>query len=664
MKYSAFISYNHRDRKFAAWLHRTLETYSIPKALWGQASPVGVIGRRLPPVFQDREELAASSNLSASMQAALQQSSSLIVICSPNGAQSRWVNEEIRVFTALGRRDRIQCLIVGGEPNATTLPGLDPALEALPPALFENGGQEPLASDIRAGQDSRAAAKLKLIAGVLGVDYDQLRQREAARRQRRLMIVAGASAAGFVVMTGLAVSAVVARSEAIKQRDLARQKTLTAERTVDFVKSIFAVSDPSEARGATITAREILDRGALSIETGLAREPTVKAELGTTLGEVYSNLGLFKDGSRLIERMLQVPGVDRGTRARQYLALGETRGWQADDAGSVAALTKALALARDPVNGREDLVPRILSRLGTSQTLLGDTAAGEANIREALAISLKSTNDSVDVARDLEALGYNFLITKRYAAARLYLERALEIRIKRQGATHPTAIQDLNQLGSIAYMQHDWVNAQRLLARTLQLNEQVLGPEHPEVANALNNLARLMIERRDYRLAVPLLRRAIAINLRQRDASAPIFVFPYANLGIALRGIGDASGAEAAFNKALAPARLHRHRNLAPILVDKADLLCDRRDAAAGFALLSEAAPIMARTYAGEPWRSAWVDVVRANCLVASGRSTEARKTISLAAPIIKALWPSGSHYAARTDAVLKLARAPSQGRR
>ena len=660
MKYSVFISYNHRDRKFAAWLHRSLETYSIPRQLWGRESAIGTIGRRLPPVFQDREELAASSNLGASVLAALEQSACLIAICSPNGARSRWVNEEIRTFTAMGRRDRIQCLIVGGEPNATTLPGMDPALEALPPALFENDGQEPLASDIRPGQDGRQAAKLKLLAGVLGVDYDQLRQRDAARRQRRMVMVTGASAAGFVVMTGLAVSAVMARTEAIKQRDVARQKTLTAERTVDFVKSIFAVSDPSEARGATITAREILDRGAVSIETGLAREPTVKAELGTTLGEVYSNLGLFRDGGRLIERMLQVPGVDPGTRARQYLALGETRGWQADDAGSIAALTKALALAREPATGREDLVPRILSRLGTSQTLLGDTAVGEANIREALRISLMSGSDSVDVARDLEALGYNDLITKRYTAARQNLERALQIRTRQQGATHPVAVQDLNQLGYAAYMQQDWADAERLMGRALQLNEQILGANHPEVANSLNNTARLKIERGAYAAALPLLRRAITINLAQRDSRAPVLVFQYDNLGIALRGTGDLAGGEAAFRKALVPARLHKHRNLAPILVNLADAVCDRRGVAEGLAMLSEATPIMARTYPDEPWRTAWVDVVRANCLMADGRHADALTVIEPAARTIGARWTPGSHYAARTNALLKAARAGS----
>ena len=56
------------------------------------------------------------------MREALAQAHSLIVICSSAGAQSRWVNEEVREFTRLGRRDRIQCLIV---PEADAPEGED-----------------------------------------------------------------------------------------------------------------------------------------------------------------------------------------------------------------------------------------------------------------------------------------------------------------------------------------------------------------------------------------------------------------------------------------------------------------------------------------------------------------------------------------------------------
>ena len=131
----------------------------------GRSSRLGPLQAKLPPVFQDRAELAASSDLAQSVREALEAANSLIVICSPNGAQSKWVNEEIRTFTALGRQDQIQCLIVAGVPNASRTPGGDAALECLPPALFENGGSEPLAADIGPGGDGRAVARIKLTGG-------------------------------------------------------------------------------------------------------------------------------------------------------------------------------------------------------------------------------------------------------------------------------------------------------------------------------------------------------------------------------------------------------------------------------------------------------------------------------------------------------------------
>lgn len=658
MRYAAFLSYNHRDRKTAIWLHRALETYRIPRHMRGRASALGELGARLPPVFRDREELAASTDLGSAVRAALEQSDSLIVICSPSAARSRWVNEEIRTFAALGRRNRIQCLITEGEPNASRTPGRDPSREALPPALFEHGGREPLAADIRPGEDGREAAKLKLLAGILGVDYGELRQREAVRRHRRLAAIAATSAAGFLVTSGLAAAALISRNEALRERDIARQKTLTAERTVTFVKSLFEVADPSEARGASITAREILDRGAASIDRGLDREPSVKAELGTTLGEVYTSLGLLKEGNRLLERMLQVPGVGSGTRARQYLALAEARNWQADDTGATAAFKQALVEAKKPASGRADLIPRILSGLGTSQTYQGELDAGAANIRAALAIDSKADAASVDVARDLEALGLNAFTAERFGVARESFAKALAIRTRLQGALHPLAVQDLNQLGSVAYAQHDSAGAERLWTQALPLNERLFGPNHPEVATTLNNAALSRVERRDYRGALPMLRRAVAINQAQRGDTSGELVFEYTNLGMALRGVGDVDGGEAAFKKALVAARLHKHRNTAPILVDLADVACDRNDITTGMAELDEAEPMMAKTYPKDPWRSAWVQVIRSNCLIRSGRRSEALRVLTPAAAIMATRWPPESHYGARTLQLLGAARA------
>ena len=198
MRYSAFISYNHKDRAWAEWLHRALERYRIPKALVGRPAPWGALGRRLPPVFQDREELAASANLADSVREALNDASSLIVICSTNAAKSRWVNEEVRTFSGLGRRDRIQCLIV---PEADDADAVHSEADLFPPALLELGA-EPLAGDARKTGDGKRNAFLKLVAGVTGVRYDELRQREQSRRQRRLLGLAAAASIGFILMSG------------------------------------------------------------------------------------------------------------------------------------------------------------------------------------------------------------------------------------------------------------------------------------------------------------------------------------------------------------------------------------------------------------------------------------------------------------------------------
>src|SRR6185295_13015780 len=121
-KYRAFISYSHSDEKWARWLHHNLETYRIPKHLVGTETEFGPIPERFAPVFRDREELASATNLGTTLIAALEQSASQIVICSPKAAKSRWVNEEILTFKRLGREHRIFCLIIAGEPGASGNP--------------------------------------------------------------------------------------------------------------------------------------------------------------------------------------------------------------------------------------------------------------------------------------------------------------------------------------------------------------------------------------------------------------------------------------------------------------------------------------------------------------------------------------------------------------
>jgi tetratricopeptide (TPR) repeat protein len=646
VRYSAFISYNHKDRRWANWLHRQLETYRIPDNLHGRDSPVGTIGPRLPPVFQDREELASSSDLAASVREALSQSASLIVICSPNAAASRWVNEEIRAFHALGRSTRIQCLIVDGEPHAADNTGLHPGPECFPPALFENGQFEPLAADLRPHMDGKQAAKLKLIAGILAVDYDTLRQRDAVRRQKRMALLTAASATGFLIMSGLTAFALLQRSTAIAQRDLARQKTLTAERTVDFVKSMFVVSDPSEAKGATITAREILDRGARQISASLTNEPEVKAELTTTLGEVYGSLGLFRDGDALIRQTLMIKGLSSTTAARQITALAESQKRLGSLNSSIVSYKRALDMAKRPASSNPELLPRILTGMSEAQGLLEDYPAAKKSANEALVTAerMYGANDPA-VAQALEAIGMTAIWEGDFPIARTAFNRAINIRRRTQGPLHPRVTEDLHQIGDIAYLADDLPAAESAYRHVLKNDVVVFGPDHPSNAFTLNNLARVLLEQRKFDEALPIMENAVRVNLKQFDETNFNMIFPFANLAIVKHGLGDPRAAEPLFRKALTAARLHKHRNLAPILTDLANTLCDLGRTSEAAPLLAEARPIMTKTYPKDPWRPAWTDFVRGRCLIKSGDGAGGLALIRASAPALQKRWKPDSLY-------------------
>jgi tetratricopeptide (TPR) repeat protein len=646
LRYSAYISYNHADSAIAKWVHHQLETYRIQKHLRGRDSPVGILGQKLPPVFRDRDELASSADLGKSVRDALVQSATLIVICSPNGAQSRWVNEEIRTFRALGRANRIQCLIVAGEPHAARNATLDAKLECFPPALFEDADDEPLAADLRLGQDGKHAAKLKLLAGIMDVGYDDLRQREAERRQRRLAAIAAGSGAGLLITSALAVFALWQRSEAITQRDIARQKTLTAQRTVEFVKSLFEVADPSEAQGSTITVREILDQGARRISASLNDEPSVKAELTTTLSEVYGSLGLLRQSDALARSAFTIRGRDSSADVKQYAVLGESQVRLANYSEAITSFNNGLKIARITTSNGEAPTSRLLIGLSEAQSAIEDYSGAEKSANSALKIdeSQYGVGDPA-TGRAIEAIGENAFYAGSLNVARSKFQLANAIRIRAQGSQHPRVTTNYNFLGSIAYLQGNPALAERYYRQVLADRVTVLGAEHPSLGVTLNNLSRVLIEQRKFTDTLPMAERAVAIDLKQRDATHDDMAFLFANLAIVKHGLGNPSAAEPLFRKALTAARLHKHRNLAPILTDLANTLCDLGRASEAMPLLAEARPIMTKTYPKDPWRPAWTDFVHGRCLIKSGDRAGGLALIRASTPALQKRWKPDSLY-------------------
>lgn len=420
MKYLGFISYSHADTRVATRLHRWLESYRVPKRLVGRSTPFGPVPRRLHPVFRDREELPTSADLGSQIQAALAESATLIVVCSPRAAASRWVNEEILAFKRLGRHNRILCLIVDGEPNATDKPGR--AEEGcFPPALrFQLGadGQlttipaEPIAADLRPGKDGQRDAFLKLAAGVAAVGFDELRQRELQRQVRRWIRISIASAALLLLTIGLTVFAVVSRSEAIAQREIAREQRSraqknfrTARASVDRFLTRVSEEELFRTNGMQPLQKKLLE-DALEYYRQFLRDqdqnPEVRAETAAAyervgnvtdlIGDRQEALAAYRQSIAIWEELVREGTGEDDFRLELSSCLADmgTVLWHLGRAReALDSLERALALADDLIKanpGEEKFAEHwkiIVLNLGPYQKELGEIATAEATYQAA-----------------------------------------------------------------------------------------------------------------------------------------------------------------------------------------------------------------------------------------------------------------------------------------
>ncbi len=311
-KYWAFISYSHADEEWAKWLHKSIETYRVPRKIVGRETPDGEIPKRLFPIFRDRDELPGASDLGGKIQEALRHSRNLIVICSPKSAVSKWVNEEVKTYKALGRGDHVLCLMIDGEPNAAPDSGM---LECFPQAVrfqinadreVTNEPAEPIAADARPGKDGRANALFKLLSGLMGVGYDELRQRERQRQRQQRVRLAAMMLGVLVLVTG-AYAAVADAGLNVPAGQ--RIRTLLDRHDVSLMRHAHSNAEIREA--AASQRRELL--------TALAHGQTSQGWIASNLkaGGADSNIEYWSNAQAL-SAIFATPEVS-DTEARQLL---------------------------------------------------------------------------------------------------------------------------------------------------------------------------------------------------------------------------------------------------------------------------------------------------------------------------------------------------------
>ncbi|QXQ06775.1 tetratricopeptide repeat protein [Sphingosinicellaceae bacterium] len=510
-RFSAFISYSHADSAVARWLHHSLETFRIPRALVGTPSPFGDIPHRLPPVFRDRDELPASGDLGEELRSALADSRFQVVICSPQSARSKWVNEEILSFKRVHGEGRTLALIASGEPYA----GGD--LECFPPGLrfrlaadgtLSDVRAEPIAADIRPGKDGRRLALLKIIAGLTGLKLDALARRDAARRQRRLAIVTGLSLGVAVLTIGLAIYADGQRRVAESQRRL-------ADKSLEFLIGTFAIANPATENPKTITALTILDRVSKRASSELAREPAVGAKLLATTGEIYFNLGLPKESERDLRAALALEPAQSEGRALALLKLSTLAYKRGDPKQSLDFIAQANQAYDHDAAYAPSLAAKVAERRAMVDYVAGRYAEaakrldGAANLFRALPGDHRSELGGV-LMNEAQAL----VRVRRFAEADRLFAAASALYAAKFGTNHVLTATSIQNRAWADFENGRFAEADAGIGRAVAIYRTVLDDDHPSVAASLILTGRIRTARGDFVGALAALDKARSIYTR------------------------------------------------------------------------------------------------------------------------------------------------------
>lgn len=372
--------------------------------------------------------------------------------------------------------------------------------------------------------------------------------------RRRIRLLAAGIAALLVAATGTAVAfGIKAHRAAVR----AEREAEAAQRVSEFLVGIFEVADPSEARGETVTAREILERGSKKIGSELADQPLVQAKLLVAVGKVYSNLGLHDEADSALKEALAIrerllPPSDPDV-AEALLERGDILVYMGDYAQAEVLLKRALAI-REKALGPDPLaVAECLNDLGELYRVQGEYDTAEPLYKRSLAIREKALGpDHVAVAESLNNLALVYISQDNFEEGERLILRALKIFEGSFGPEDWNVGTLVNNLGMIYYMRGQYGKAEPFLDRALQIREKVLGPGHRDVAQSLNNLGLLLGRRCRFAEAEALMRRALEIDERALGPDHIDVLEILNNLGELYYAAGKYSQAEACFQRSLA----------------------------------------------------------------------------------------------------------------
>jgi tetratricopeptide (TPR) repeat protein len=475
------------------------------------------------------------------------------------------------------------------------------------------------------------------------------------RRGRRNRLIRRTAVAGIC---GLAVIAGIAWWLALKQRDVARTEAATSDRTTQFMVGLFQLADPTENRGNSITVKEVLDKGAKEIRSdsgnnSLRREPRVRAELLTAMGQAYSGLGLYAPAEDLLTDALgdqNSASVPDESRVRTLVASGSALNLAGRYDDAAKELREAVKLARGSLSPSDALRSEALTWLADVLVQLEKYPEAIRLCQEALLADRKRGPDGAAVlARTLSSLGYAYFYSGDLISAEASMRESLRLREQVFGMHHALTAQSLNDLGALLYQSGRYDDARSMYQLALPIDREVYGSEHPEVATIMLNIGRANLMTGHIDEAEPLLRQSFDMFQKFYSEDYDGLVSPLNSLAMIDDYHGDLDTAKREIQRADLIARLPDHGELLDqVLLNEADieLATGNRERAAG--LLAESKALLQKSHPESPadaWRYAVWDSINAQLLAANGDLLTAARNLEAAQKILAKRFGESGFY-------------------
>src|SRR5688572_27293365 len=492
-----------------------------------------------------------------------------------------------------------------------------------------------------------------------------------ARRMQRIKagVVATVASLGVVAVV-LAYLANAQRVRANEARANAVVEAETAKETTTFLVRLFEVSDPSEARGNSITAREIMDQGAKRVEKELGAQPRIQATLMETMGAVYTSLGLYDQAVSLLQSALAKRKALYGEKhlevARSLDRLGEVLKLKAEHDRALPMYREALALRRQMLGNENADTARSVYELADLESRMGNFAAAESLFREALTLRRKVNGPkSQEVAQSLEGLALNLFDQGNYVDSVALMREAVALQRELHDGPHPALADALNNLGWMLGEQGQLQEAEQFYRQALDMQRVLLGEAHPYIAIGLNNVALMLQEQRKYDEAEGLYHVALEMQRKLLGNDHPDVALALNNLAYIAHDKGDLNKAEELSRESLEIYRRtvgKEHPSVAKGMSALAMWQLEDGDLASAEPLLRESLEMRKKLLGADHADVASTMVLLAVCLIETGHYEEALTLATGAKGILlKALpadhWRTASATAAEGGALTGLKR-------